>query len=70
MVILLTLYLIKHSNDKYTVEAETAQKAIAAWIDARNIEEKEVYQSRRQFKPNDFSIEKIGTYHGVIKASE
>ncbi|MEH7464491.1 hypothetical protein V7166_21240 [Bacillus thuringiensis] len=64
------LFLIRHSDDKYVIEAKTAQEAISAWIDEKNKEEKEVYQSKREFRPRDFSIERIGTYHGIIKASE
>ncbi|WP_342045973.1 hypothetical protein [Bacillus sp. OTU530] len=66
----MNLFLIRYSNDKYVVEADTAQEAISAWIDTKNKEEADVYESKRKFKPNNFSVERIGTYHGVIKASE
>ncbi|MEN2467229.1 hypothetical protein [Ornithinibacillus sp. JPR2-1] len=66
----MNLYLIRYSNDKYVVEAQTSQEAIGAWIDEKNREEKEVYESIRVFRPNNYSIELIGTYHGIIKASE
>lgn len=61
------LFLIRRGNDKFVVEADSSLAAITAWIDEKNREEREVYESKRIFNPPEFSIEQIGTYHGVIK---
>ncbi|MBU5594925.1 hypothetical protein KQI76_07085 [Amphibacillus sp. MSJ-3] len=54
------LYLIEHNGDKHLVEAENQIVAIGAWIN----EEK---QRKRDFKPNDFSVQKIKTKYGLIQ---
>ncbi|WP_067728871.1 hypothetical protein [Oceanobacillus damuensis] len=66
----MSLYLIRYSNDKFVVKADSSIDAIKLWIDEKNREEKEVYQSKRKFNPNDFSIERLGTYHGIMEAPE
>ena len=64
------LYLIRHYKEKYIVEAEDSLKAITAWINEKNREEKEYYNSVRKFKPNEYSIENIGSRKAIIRASE
>lgn len=64
----MALYLIRSGNNKYVVDAESSLEAVTAWIDEKNREEREVYNSKRVINPTEFSVEQIGTYHGVIKS--